>query len=75
VVVWAVEFPGLRLLTLAFAMEDSMNAKRIVTRAILAAAAAGSIATGIAVPLVAVTAPTAGTVVAVAHPDFMPLGG
>lgn len=72
---WAVEFPGLRLLTSAFAMEDSMNAKRVITRAILAAAAAGSIATGVAVPLVAATAPAAGTVATVAHPDYVGYGG
>lgn len=72
---WAVEFPGLRLLTSAFAMEDSMNAKRVITRAILAAAAAGSIATGITVPLVAATAPVAGTVAVGAHSDGMIYGG
>ena len=72
---WAVEFPGLRLLTSAFAMEDSMNAKRIITRAILATAAAGSIATGVAMPLVAATAPAAGTVVVAAHPDGIVYGG
>jgi hypothetical protein len=72
--VWVVEFPGLRLLTLAFAMEDSMRAKRLITRAILAAAAAGSIATGIAVPLVAATAPAAGTVAVGAHSDAIGFG-
>jgi hypothetical protein len=45
-------------------MEDSMNAKRIITRAILATAAAGSIATGVAVPVVAAVAPSAPAVVA-----------
>jgi hypothetical protein len=71
--VWAVELPGLRLLTSAFVMEDSMNAKRIITRAILAAAAAGSIATGIAVPLAAAAASSAPAVVA-AQPDAIHYG-
>ena len=66
---WAVEFPGLRLLTSAFAMEDSMNAKRIITRTILAAVAAGSIATGVAVPLAAATAPATTAVASVATPN------
>jgi hypothetical protein len=70
--VWAVEFPGLRLLTSAFVMEDSMRAKRIITRAILATAVAGSIATGVAVPLATAVAPATGTV---AHGDVMPVNG
>jgi hypothetical protein len=74
VVVWAVEFPGLRLLTSAFAMEDSMHAKRIIIRTILAAAAAGTIATGIAVPLVAATAPAATAVAGTAKPDVIGYG-
>lgn len=54
-------------------MEDSMRTKQnIVTRIILAAAAAGSIATGIAVPLVAASAPAA--VSAVARPDVIGYG-
>ena len=72
---WAVEFPGLRLLTSAFAMEDSMRAKRLITRAILAAVAAGSIATGVAVPLAATAAPAVGTVASGAHSDAMIYGG
>ena len=44
-----------------------MHAKRIITRTILAAVAAGSIATGIAVPLATAVAPATGTVVAVAR--------
>ena len=74
-VVWAAEFPGLRLLTSAFAMEDSMNAKRIITRAILAAAAAGSIATGVTVPLLAAAAPTTAVVASHATPDIFIYGG
>jgi hypothetical protein len=73
--VWAVEFPGLRLLTSAFAMEDSMHAKRIITRAILAAAAAGSLATGVAVPLVAATAPAAPVVASHVTPDIIGFSG
>jgi hypothetical protein len=73
--VWAVEFPGLRLLTCAFAMEDSMRAKRLITRAILTAIAAGSIATGIAVPLAAAAAPATGTVAGAASSDGMIYGG
>jgi hypothetical protein len=73
--VWALEFPGLRLLTSAFAMEYSMRAKtNIVTRIILAAAAAGSIATGVAVPLVATAAPAATSAAAI-HPDMIGYGG
>ena len=72
---WAVEFPGLRLLTSAFAMEDSMNAKRIITRAILATVAAGTIATGVAIPIAAAVAPASGTAGVVASANFMPYGG
>jgi hypothetical protein len=72
--VWAVEFPGLRLLTSAFAMEDLMLAKRIVTRAIIAAAAAGTIATGIAVPLAAATAPATAVVASHVTPDMIGYG-
>jgi hypothetical protein len=72
---WAVEFPGLRLLTSAFAMEDSTRAKQLITRAILAAVAAGSIATGVAVPIATAVAPAAGTVAAVAQPDYIGVGG
>ena len=42
-----------RRLTWAYALEDAMRAKRLITRTIVAAVAAGSIATGIAVPVVA----------------------
>ena len=73
-VVWAVEFPGLRLLTSAFAMEDSMNAKRIITRAILATVAAGSIATGVAVPLAAATAPATAVVASAAQSNAIGYG-
>jgi hypothetical protein len=64
--VWAVEFARLRLLTWAYALEDSMRAKRLITRAILAAVAAGTIAGGVAVPIATAVAPAtgAGTVVA-----------
>ena len=72
---WAVEFPGLRLLTSAFAMEDSMRAKRIITRAILATAAAGSIATGVVVPLMTAAAPASGTVVTVAGSNYIGYNG
>ena len=71
---WAVEFPGLRLLTSAFAMEDSMNAKRIITRAILATVAAGSIATGIAVPLATAAAPATATIAATATSNSIGYG-
>lgn len=66
--------PRLRLLTSAFVLEDSMLAKtNIVTRAILAAAAAGSIAAGVAVPVMTVAAPAAASTVA-AKPAIMPYG-
>lgn len=67
---WAVEVPRLRLLTSAFAMEDSMRAKRIITRVIVSAAAAGSIATGIAVPLATAVAPASGVMTVVASADM-----
>ena len=41
-----------------------MHAKRIITRVILSAAAAGSIATGVAVPLATTVAPASGVVAA-----------
>jgi hypothetical protein len=47
-------------------MEDAMRAKRIITRVIVSAAAAGSIATGVAVPLVTAVAPASGGVTVVA---------
>ena len=55
-------------------MEDSMNAKRIITRAILATAAAGSIATGIAVPLATAAAPATGTSAVAATTDIIGYG-
>ena len=68
------EFPGLRHLTSAFAMEYSMSAKtNIVTRIILAAATAGTVAAGIAVPLVAAAAPATTASVAV-QPDSIGYG-
>jgi len=48
-----------------------MRTKQIVTRTILAAVAAGTIATGITVPLLAAAAPAA-TSVTVAAPNYMP---
>jgi hypothetical protein len=45
-----------------------------ITRAILAAAAAGSIATGIAVPVMTATAPVA-TTAGVAQPAYVGYGG
>jgi hypothetical protein len=41
---WAVEFTGLRLLTWPYALEGSMGAKRFGIRAVLAAAATGTVA-------------------------------
>jgi hypothetical protein len=51
-----------------------MRAKRLITRAILAAAAAGTIAAGVAVPLASAVAPASGTVAVAVHPDLMPYG-
>jgi hypothetical protein len=65
----AVEFPGLRLLASAFVMEDSMRARRIITRAILAAGVVGSIATGVAVSLATAVTPATAAVASPATPD------
>lgn len=65
----------LRLLTSAFAMEDSMRAKRIITRVILSAAAAGSIATGVAVPIATAVTPATTAVASHMSPDIVVHGG
>lgn len=51
-----------------------MRAKRLITRAILAAVAVGTIAGGVAVPLVTVAAPAAGTAAVHASPDYIVYG-
>jgi hypothetical protein len=56
-------------------MEDTMRAKRLITRTILAAVAAGTIAGGVALPIVTAAAPATGTAAISTGANFMPLGG
>jgi hypothetical protein len=56
-------------------MEDTMRAKRLITRTILAAVAAGTIAGGVALPIVTAVAPATGTAAVSMTPNYMPLNG
>jgi hypothetical protein len=51
-----------------------MRAKRLITRAILAAAAAGTIAGGVAVPLVTAVTPATGTAAIVSSTNTIVYG-
>jgi hypothetical protein len=51
-----------------------MRAKRLITRVILAAAATGTLAAGIALPLASAAAPATGTAAVTMSPDLMPYG-